>query len=161
MSVTKEFWCPAHSDFDAKEPVCPHGCTVGIERHFRTAPGIGLGVAGRTDKLLEGIAKQHGLSDMNNRNGRPARVLSNNQQAQVALQEQMQRRFGRTSAGWGALPDAEQGGAPAAIQSMGASGSVDIHETLADVPKPAVHKIVDKRDPSGAAALAQVQRAAA
>jgi hypothetical protein len=160
MPVIKEYWCPAHGDFDGAEPTCPKGCSVGVERHFRTAPGLAFGVAKRTDHLLEGIAKEHGLSDMDNRGGRPARMLSQGDKMR-AMQEAIAAKYGST--GWGSLADEKSGGAPATVQSMVQPGAtpVNTREILADVPKPGITRIVDKRDPSGAAGMALVQKAAA
>jgi len=161
VAVIKEWFCPGHGDFEGPEPICPKGCTVGVERHFRTAPGLAFGVAKRTDHLLEGIAKEHGLGDMDNRGGRPARMLSQGDKMR-AMQEAIAQKYGST--GWGSLADAKSGGAPATVNqyvTQPGATPVNIKETLAEVPKPAVTRIVDNRDPSGAAGRALVQKAAA
>lgn len=65
---------------NAPTPVCPscggmkvtdHGEHVERPSHF----SIGTGVVGRTDKTLRAIADQHGLSDINNKDGRPAKGI--------------------------------------------------------------------------------------
>lgn len=69
MAITREYLCIAHGDFDGKEPVCPHGCKGDgmVERAFRTPPMIqGAGMR-RMDNTLDTLAREHGLSNMNNR----------------------------------------------------------------------------------------------
>lgn len=175
MAVIKEFRCAGHGYFDATEPVCPHGCTVGVERVFLTPPGLGFGVAKRTDALLEGVARDHGLSDMNNRGGKAARVLSGSEQKQMAMHEAMQKRFGvDRGGGWGGI---EKGGtyhadtrtvenagpgATATVQALGATDAgVNVAQAAKEMGQRVVNKIFDKRDPNGARERAAVQKAAA
>lgn len=173
MAVIKEFWCPAHGDFDSPTPTCPQGCSVGVERHFRTPPGLAFGVARRTDHLLEGIAKSHGLSDMDNRGGRPARALTTNDKMRV-MRESIEQRYGKT--GWGAVAPGKTYEPGIGVKDNGVNGNgalqtigqmapsapaADVRSILADVPKPPVHRIVDRRDPGGAAGIAQIHKAAA
>jgi hypothetical protein len=58
----------AHGPFDAKEPLCPHGCTTVI-REFRTAPAARSEKTKASDRALEHLAQRFGLSDMSNRSG--------------------------------------------------------------------------------------------
>ena len=64
----KEFRCLAHGPFDAKEPVCPHGCST-VLREFRTAPAGKSAKTKLSDRALEHLSKRYGLSDMSNKGG--------------------------------------------------------------------------------------------
>ena len=144
MGIIKEFSCPGHGPFEAEEPVCPRGCTAGVSRQFRTPTSISTG--GRTrgiDQSLERIAKEFGLTDMNNHGGTTAARVQSPQARQIAAQQEaIRRRFPKN---WGTLPSAEQGGAIAAAQQYGAPPSVDMG-MLKDVPKRPVEYIKDSRD---------------
>lgn len=73
MGVTKEWLCLAHSlEFTSDRAVCPHGCTLTVEREFRSAPAAVSGKTKKTDSRLRELAARFGLSDMNNRDGQPA-----------------------------------------------------------------------------------------
>ena len=70
MAVLNDYNCLAHGHFESMTGHCPHGCSRELVSivHLK-APGL---VSGRTkgiDKTLQGLAKDHGLSDMNNHNG--------------------------------------------------------------------------------------------
>ena len=175
MAVIKEWRCAGHGVFESTEPVCPAGCTFGVERVFLTPPGLAFGVAKRTDALLEGVARDHGLSDMNNRGGKAARVLSASEQKQMSMHEAMQKRFGvDRGGGWGAVG---QGGVyhadtrtvenpgPGAVGTVQALGATDPGVNVAEMAQSAgqrhVNKIFDKRDPNGARERAAVVKAAA
>ena len=70
-----EFACLAHGKFEkiltvnAGIPPCPHGCGNRMVQKMLSAPNF---ISGRTkgiDSTLATLAKDHGLSDMNNHNG--------------------------------------------------------------------------------------------
>lgn len=169
MGVLREFVCFGHGRFDSDEPVCPHGCTV-VERVFITAPGLTSNRTKSTDRLLEGIAKDYGLSDMNNHGGTTAARVKPVLQGEARRQqetynEMLGRRFGVKSivetdngtGGWGAVGPGgiyrqggeivEKGrgpGAPATTHSLGAPDSNAVGEAReALTPKP----VIKIRDP--------------
>lgn len=76
MAVVKEYVCLAHGDFDATEPVCPHGCSgqFMVERVFRTAPMIQSGGYARMNATFDSLAREQGLTNMNNSSGQQRRA---------------------------------------------------------------------------------------
>lgn len=70
--VIKEYNCPRHGYFEASHPICHHmGCeSEGIERVFLTPTNIKSDKTKFTDNSLNQIAKNYGLSDMSNRDGK-------------------------------------------------------------------------------------------
>ena len=68
MAILKEFRCPTHGDFESKFAVCPNGC-LEVERVFLTAPSTVSQRSRNIDTTLKGIAKDHKLSDISNKNG--------------------------------------------------------------------------------------------
>lgn len=78
--VIKEFNCPRHGYFEASHPICHHmGCdSEGVERVFLTPPGIKSDRTKFTDNSLNRIAKDYGLTDMNNRDGQAVKALRDN-----------------------------------------------------------------------------------
>jgi hypothetical protein len=121
MAVTKEFRCLAHGPFDAKDGICPRGCST-VVREFRTPPGGRSPKTKGVDKTLEGLASRFGLTDMTNRNDNS--VGANRAQGRGNMDMQPS---------WGAMPkgnvfsvgkgevqvDGAQGGATAALAGMG------------------------------------------
>lgn len=59
----------AHGPFEGSAPTCPHGCTVAVEREFRTAPGGRSAKTKATDNALNRLAQRFGYTDISNRNG--------------------------------------------------------------------------------------------
>lgn len=68
-TVIKEYICPGHGAFSSTVPVCPHGCTLNVERRFFTAPGLKSTRTSNVDRMLRAVAADFGLTDMSNRNG--------------------------------------------------------------------------------------------
>jgi hypothetical protein len=68
MAVLKEYRCEKHGIFESRFPVCPKGC-VEVERIFTQAPGLVSKRTRNIDATLQGIAKDHKLSDLSNKNG--------------------------------------------------------------------------------------------
>lgn len=58
-----------HGFFQSAEPRCPMGCSLVAERAFLTAPGAISKKTSNTDRLLNQLAKDYGLSDMSNKDG--------------------------------------------------------------------------------------------
>jgi len=157
MGIIKEFSCKGHGPFEAEEPICPRGCTAGVSRQFRTPTSISTG--GRTrgiDQSLERIAKEFGLSDMNNHGGTTAARVANPKQAQfAAAQEAIRRKYPKP---WGAVPTGGKyevgagviaGNGPGALGALaqhGASGAVDVKGMMDTFPKRQVEKIISKSD---------------
>lgn len=69
MGIRKEYVCLAHGEFEGDQPLCPHGCTVAIERHFRSAPALKSPRTGNIDRTLAVLAREFGYSDLSNKNG--------------------------------------------------------------------------------------------
>jgi hypothetical protein len=101
MAVVKEFRCLAHGPFEATKAVCPYGCDT-VTREFRTPVGFASDRTKSIDRTVEGLARAHNLSDINNRGGQAA-VRQNpmfaRQQRDVA--QIMAERYGTT--GWGKM----------------------------------------------------------
>lgn len=144
MGVMREYRCFGHGFFESEEPRCPRGCTT-VERAFLTAPGHYSKKTAAIDATFKQIAKDYRLSDMNNRDGKPARVVRAPQGEARAQQdrfsEMLQKRYGAKSVvhtqhgvgGWGGvnpggiyraggeIVEAQRGpGAPAAVAAIGA-----------------------------------------
>lgn len=101
MAIKKEFWCPAHGDFESETPVCPSGCTV-AERHFRTAPAFHNGVTSRTDELIRSQVEAFGLSNIktNVREGESVKMHSPAESKQMEFQKAIRSKY---PSNWGAI----------------------------------------------------------
>jgi len=70
MAVLKEFICAAHGEFEEfvngdETPYCPHGCSPRfVNREIRTVVASRSNSTDRMDHLIDGIAKEHRLSDI-------------------------------------------------------------------------------------------------
>jgi hypothetical protein len=91
----REYTCFAHGEFEAETPVCPFGCTIAVEREFRTAPGTRSSKTKGTDAALQRLAQRFGMTDMSNRGGN---VAASQQHGQPAGDQ-----FDLTPR-WGAIP---------------------------------------------------------
>lgn len=69
MGIKKEYVCFAHGPFEADQPVCPSGCTVAIERQFRTAPALKSPRTRNIDHTLATLARDFGYTDLSNKSG--------------------------------------------------------------------------------------------
>jgi hypothetical protein len=68
--VIKEWVCMAHGNFDGPEQRCPKGCGDSmVQRAFRTAPAIQSAGFRSVNKSVEMLAKQQGITDINQRGG--------------------------------------------------------------------------------------------
>lgn len=146
MGIVKEYECGGHGPFETSDepPRCPHGCNL-VERAFRTAPAFHGGATRRTDALLDGIAKDYGLSNMRTglQEGDTAKIQS--PQARFAAQHQqaVRKRYPKM---WGNLPDAKQGGAPAALAAYNAPPANSVESLkLMLTPKP-VERVIHPED---------------
>lgn len=141
MGVLKEWLCPGHGAFESDEPRCPQGCNV-AEREFRTAPAIGTGRVGRTDRLLDGIAKDHGVSNFRTAHEGESSRVSNPQANRMAeFQKSVHKKYPSL---WGAVP--KDGGAAAALAAHNAPATNAVAEAKSLlVPKP-VQYIQDKQN---------------
>lgn len=74
MATIKEWECAAHGPFESDKPECPRGCSGGqtIQRRFYSAPGLTGGRTKNIDRTLESLARDYGLTDMNNHGGTTA-----------------------------------------------------------------------------------------
>lgn len=167
MGVVREFRCFGHGFFESEEPVCPRGCTT-VERAFLTAPGHLSREARSIDRTFNTIAKDFGLSDMNNRDGKGARVVRAAQgearSQQKRFSEMLQKRFGAQSVvntqhgmgGWGGvnkggvyragggIVEENRGpGAPAALAAIRAPATNAVEEVKEALVRPRVTVIRD------------------
>jgi hypothetical protein len=70
MPILKEYSCAAHGPFEAFEAECPYGCSPRfVKQEFRTAPGFKSERTGNSDKTLDSLAKDYGMTNMGNRGG--------------------------------------------------------------------------------------------
>ena len=70
MAIIKEYQCAAHGDFEATSALCPHGCGEGmVERVYRTPVGIQTQGFRNMNATLQDVAREQGMSDMNQRGG--------------------------------------------------------------------------------------------
>lgn len=82
MAILKEFCCAAHGDFDAyvetssdpdsTDPLapCPHGCGSGmVQRVFRTPPAFQSSHYNGTNRTIEALMREQGITDVNQRGG--------------------------------------------------------------------------------------------
>lgn len=67
MAVIKEWECKAHGYFDGPDQVCPHGCPQQfVDRVFLTPPAVRSQGTVRSDKMLDQLAKDYGMTDIKN-----------------------------------------------------------------------------------------------
>ena len=135
MTVMKEWFCMAHGKFESAKSVCPKGCTT-VERRFYTPTSIKTSDRTRNiDNTLQMLADDYKLTDINNQNGTAAvkRPDSRKVNQMEAMNEVIKQKFGvHAGGGWGAMP--QQGGATAAAQNLGASGTVDMSSVKQVLP---------------------------
>lgn len=152
--VIKEFLCFAHGPFEAREPVCPSGCTL-VEREFRTPVGLRTRASIGVDKTLDTIARDYKLSDINTRRdatvGRVTDAKTRKaMEQQVAMREHLTRKFSGSHlvdtqhgvGGWGGVP--KQGGVPAMMAASGAPTDNALESVKDALVKP---KTIPIRDP--------------
>lgn len=148
MSIKKEWMCMAHGAFESAKPQCPRGCTT-VERRFFTPTSIKTTDRTRNiDKTLETLAKDYGLSDINNQNGTSAvkRPNSSAVNQMEAMNDAIKQRFGvGMGGGWGGMPD---GGATAAAQGLNAQSTVTMSEVKQNLPDWKKNVIVHAADNS-------------
>lgn len=102
MTITKEWRCMAHGDFEGAEPICPEGCDT-VERIFLTPPGFKSEATARIDQTVRSAAKSFGLTNMNNHDGKAAVTQDPMAAARQRNYEKMvHERFGD---GWLPVPD--------------------------------------------------------
>lgn len=135
MGILRDFQCYAHGVFESSEeaPLCPQGCDT-VERVFLQPPAFNSTRTQNIDRTLESLAKSHGMSDIGPAAIRRKQMRAEQEQQRFA--EFCQRRYG--GIGWGDMPqggnlnvqtkkiDGSGPGALGAVQSAGATGSVDL-----------------------------------
>lgn len=165
MGVVKEYVCMAHGAFESsvEPPLCPMGCDT-VERAFFTPPSLRGDRTKATDKILESLAKNYGLTDMNNRGGQAVagRLTLSQQRAQrqaEAAAEYIREKYGTT--GWGdvapggtlnvkegkveSVPGRNGAGIPGVFGTYGGHADnalAEVAEAGALVPKPITKHIV-------------------
>jgi hypothetical protein len=95
--IIKEYLCLAHGDFEAGEPKCPCGCEgdMMVQRVFRTAPSIQTQGYRNTNATFESLAREHGLSDMDNSDGGGMRLADAATRHRLAKATEMVAPSGR------------------------------------------------------------------
>ena len=136
MAVLNDYNCLAHGVFQSFTGHCPHGCSREMSSviHLQ-APGI---VSGRTkgiDKTLQGLARDHGLTDMNNHNGTTGAFIADPSMAKADRELQARMHGNQTFAGrFG------DGGVGATLASNGFVAdnalSNDVVKSMIQPPKP-------------------------
>lgn len=131
--------CAAHGIFESTTGKCNFGCGKGlVTKIFLKPPAFHAGRTSSIDKTLRGMAKEQGLTDMNNHGGDTG-VFVPDQKFNKAQQElQHHAMLGQTYAG-------EMGGGDNAVtQTMSgnhfqADNALESVKTLISKPKPIVH----------------------
>lgn len=81
MAIMRQYLCDGHGIWETNSRIvdsCPYGCSK-FQRYFESPPGI-KGVRTKNHDLMQReIAKQFGLTDMNNKNGES--LMSNQMRA--------------------------------------------------------------------------------
>jgi hypothetical protein len=131
MPILKEYVCAAHGPFEAFEPECEYGCSPRfVRQEFRTAPGYKSERTSNSDKTIDSLAKDYGMTNMSNRDGESVM--------------QRMRREPQTRPTWGqvahAAPGFSNGGKPLTfnpasmgVQAENVLGSV---QPMLSKPKP-------------------------
>lgn len=102
MAILKEYSCPGHGDFESFEARCPRGCTIVVEREFRTAPAYHNGSTRRTDSLVRSQVESFGLSNIrSSREGETARIQSPQERQIADFQKAVKNRYPSL---WGSVP---------------------------------------------------------
>ena len=100
MAVYHDYNCIAHGLFESKTGLCPHGCGKAMStKVYINPPAYHGGRTASIDRTLQGLAKDHGLSDMNNQNGTGAAFRHDPNMDRAAKQAQEQMMRGQTYAG--------------------------------------------------------------
>lgn len=147
MAVIREFFCPAHGDFEAFDPVCPHGCTVKSERVFLTPPAYHNGKTRFTDRMVEGAMREHGLTNLKSARTGEAMKPSNPAADRAAeFGRQVKQRYPSM---WGQMP--KQGGVEAALAAHHAPATNAIAQAKELLGPPKIAKIFHPEDRKAAA----------
>jgi hypothetical protein len=94
MAVVNDYMCMAHGLFTNRTGMCPHGCGRAMSQLvFNKAPAFHGGRTANIDRNLALLAKDHGLSDMNNHGGDTGAFIPDRNflKAQQDMQENMVR----------------------------------------------------------------------
>lgn len=92
MSVVHDYVCIAHGQFESRTGKCPHGCGKAmVKKIFLSPPAYHGGRTSSIDRTLQGLADDHGLSDLRSaREGEPVfRHDPNMDAAADAMRQQM------------------------------------------------------------------------
>ena len=94
MAVLNDYVCMAHGQFESRTGKCPHGCGAKmVHVVFNKAPAFHGGRTANIDRNLALLAKDHGLTDMNNHGGDSGAFIPDRNflKAQQNMQENMMR----------------------------------------------------------------------
>ena len=64
MAVIHDYKCPEHGYFEAREAVCPEGCTDGVMLVFLQAPAMISGTTKHNDSTLKKLANDFGMTNI-------------------------------------------------------------------------------------------------
>lgn len=144
MGIVKEYFCPGHGSFESDEPRCPKGCTVGVEREFRTPPMYSTGRVGKTDALVGSQLEAMGHSNVRRSyEGESARIVSPQDRMRMEHAEAIRQRYPKN---WGQLPSAKQGGAEAVVKQYHAEPTQGIDKEALTAAKPTYQYIRDPQN---------------
>ncbi len=100
MAVLNDYNCIAHGTFESFTGQCPYGCSRElVEVVHLKAPGHLTGRTKGIDKTLQGLAKDHGLSDMNNHGGTTGAFIMDPSMAKADRELQARMQGNQTFAG--------------------------------------------------------------
>ena len=101
--VLNDYVCAGHGNFESRTGKCPHGCSPKlVEIRFNKAPGMVTARTRGIDNTLRGLAKDHGLTNMNNHNGTTGAFIPDPNMGRAEQEMQRNIMAGQTySAGMG------------------------------------------------------------
>lgn len=144
MAVVKQWFCPAHSEFENETGLCPSGCTVTSEREFRTAPAYHNGKAKRVDSMVRSQVEAFGLSNIRSaREGETSRPSNPQAQKMAEFQKAVHQKYPSL---WGTVP--KDGGVPAVLAQHGAPATNALAESkqLLEAAKPRYEYVKDPQN---------------
>lgn len=146
MAVVNDYNCLAHGIFESRTGKCPHGCAKAMVQivHLK-APGYVTGRTQGIDRTLAGLAKDHGLTNMNNHGGETGAFIQdpNMNKAADNMQAQMQR--GQTFSGAFGKDSVSSSLAKIGVQGENAMNN-DTVRSMIQPPKPIVMGSYNPKD---------------
>jgi hypothetical protein len=146
MAVVNDYKCLAHGLFESRSGKCPHGCGKAmVEIVFLKAPGMVTGRTHNIDRTLQGLADDHGLSDMNNQGGTSSVFRHDPKMDKQQSQMQQQMLSGQTFSGAMAKDGVATTLAAGGYQADNALSN-DVVKSMIQPPRPIVHGSYNPKD---------------